>query len=352
MKKISSFLISFLVCLCLLAGCTAVKDEETDGTESIDTRDPSYSGSVNDTGDGTQNTGDPETELDPEASLTSLRQAMVGTSQIFAAAYIDSTDEDFDGNTVGWIEKSFPGLCGDLPFVCSIPEDRIIGEKYGELYCIVPLDPGASVAVNKLTADNSVLYRSESGEPILIFCNGSETVPDTLVTVTDNDGNTVSWSPCRTSFDQLILADANDTESIFMDFSPYVEYLAAGYEKHLSDGWRIPEADELIGTFWQGSDRLSDGTELSYEIDVLRDKVYISWNDRNGDFYNYAAYWSYNVEDGVFKLELDLGELDGIRSFCVLVSAESNRIYISQDFADGYVRDYEKISRVLERTFG
>lgn len=43
-----------------------------------------------------------------------------------------------------------------------------------------------------------VLYRSESGDPVLLFANLDDvpTLADTQVVVTDSYGNTTSWYPC------------------------------------------------------------------------------------------------------------------------------------------------------------
>ena len=77
-----------------------------------------------------------------EASLNSLRQAMVGTSQIFAVAYFgyhETLDSPLPVDPFAVMQENTPQLCEDLPFLLEIPEDRIVGET-GDLFCIVPLD--------------------------------------------------------------------------------------------------------------------------------------------------------------------------------------------------------------------
>ena len=51
-------------------------------------------------------------------------------------------------------------------------------------------------------------------------------------------------------------------------------------------------------------------------------------------------------------MQLNLGNLDGIRNYCVLITTEKNQIYFSQDFVNNDIRDYEKASMVMERSFG
>ena len=93
----------------------------------------------------------PETEPEQDASLNSLRQAMVETPQLFAVAYFgnhNNWDSDLPVDPFEIMKAQAPQLCEDMPFLLKIPEDRIIGEN-GDLFCIVPLDVNATVAVSK-----------------------------------------------------------------------------------------------------------------------------------------------------------------------------------------------------------
>lgn len=91
-------------------------------------------------------TAAPETEpevADKDDGLVSLRQSMVETSQVFAAAYFGCLAED----PYVAVQEAAPQLCEDLPFLLEIPKDRVIGEM-GDLFCIVPADENATVAVS------------------------------------------------------------------------------------------------------------------------------------------------------------------------------------------------------------
>ena len=66
-----------------------------------------------------------------DASLNSLRQAMVGTPQLFAVAYFgyqNNWDSDIPVNPFEAMRAEAPQLCEDLPFLLHIPRERIIGE--------------------------------------------------------------------------------------------------------------------------------------------------------------------------------------------------------------------------------
>ena len=86
-----------------------------------------------------------------EASLVSLRQAMVETPRLFAAAYFgyhDTMDSDEPVDPYAVMREQAPELCKDLPFLPEIPAERVIG-NHGDLFCIVPLDEDATVSVGK-----------------------------------------------------------------------------------------------------------------------------------------------------------------------------------------------------------
>ena len=140
----------------------------------------------------------------PDASLNSLRQTMTGTPQVFAAAYFgyhETQDSQLPVDPFAVMEESAPDLCREFPFLLEIPEDRIIGET-GDLFCIVPLDEDATVAVSKGYWDDEnqqniyddMLYSSAAGDPILLFCNNAGWEPDTEVYISGPSGE-VFWYP-------------------------------------------------------------------------------------------------------------------------------------------------------------
>lgn len=171
---------------------------------------------INDGSHAGGNTGDDmgsdhtiHTGNDNDDSLTLLRKNMAEVPDyIFAVAYISSAaggSDDFELPIQEWVSKAAPELCAQYPFVRNIPRQRVVGSG-GSLFCVVPRDPNASVAVNRIQwnektggYDNvEVLYRSESGEPILVFAcadMGEGPYPDTEVIVTDSTGKTVTWYP-------------------------------------------------------------------------------------------------------------------------------------------------------------
>ena len=144
-----------------------------------------------------------------DTSLAQLREeAMDLPSYLFAAAYIGSSaggPDDLELPLQEWVRTAAPELCAQYPFVQNIPRERVVGSG-GSLFCVVPRDPDATLAVNRIQwnpqnedYDNlEVLYRSESGDPILLYAcadMGESPYPDTEVIVTDSTGKTVTWYP-------------------------------------------------------------------------------------------------------------------------------------------------------------
>ena len=87
-------------------------------------------------------------------SLDLLRQELDERQQDerFAVAYIGDIDGKLSDLAVplrDWINDTAPGLCAQYTFVRNIPQERVVGDS-GSLFCVVPRDPNATVAVNRV----------------------------------------------------------------------------------------------------------------------------------------------------------------------------------------------------------
>ena len=141
---------------------------------------------------------EPAEEVSPEAALNALCQTMVGTSRLFAVACFGYWEGE---DPMEILRETAPQLCADLPFLTEIPPDRIIGQS-GDLFCIVPLDADATVAVSKgywdeeyqLYIYDDILYSSNTGEPILLLCNSSGWEPDCQLYISGPSGELI-WYP-------------------------------------------------------------------------------------------------------------------------------------------------------------
>ena len=280
-----------------------------------------------------------------DASLHSLRQAMVETPQLFAVAYFgyhDTIDSDDPVDPYTVMQEQAPELCKDLPFLLEIPKDRVIG-NHGDLFCIVPLDENATVAVSKGTWDETSeqylyehsLYFADSGEPILLFCNNADFEPDTQLCISGSSG-TVTWHP-RIDDNLCAMPLRNDDlDLLFFDFSPYREMLAAEYSAMKENmEWEgvLPTKEMLIGKTWVWYGYLKDGREVRYRVTFDEEVLSVYWNDgidASDHEYMYAP-WSLTYEQGYAVLTVDFLEFTGVRRYNLMYSQFYGDLYVGMD---------------------
>ena len=213
-------------------------------------------------GDGVNIEGDYDDSLD-------LLREMMGTepSILFAAAFIGNSaggPDDLEIPLSEWILAEDPGLCAQYTFIRQIPRERVVGSG-GSLLCVVPRDPNATLAVNRIRYDPKsgeyenleVLYRSETGEPILVYAcadMGESPFPDTEITVTDSSGRTAVWRPL---YGTSIRPDDYDTDApMGYDFTNYRQEHGEDYDDDYGgdvDGdvsWMAPTAEQLCRNVW------------------------------------------------------------------------------------------------------
>ena len=213
-----------------------------------------------------------------DPSLAIFRQAMVETPQLFAVAYFGYVSQDTDPFEV--MQEAAPQLCENLPFLLTLRKETIVG-AFGHLFCIVPKDENATVAVDRYTwngdsyENEQVLYRSEQGAPILVMCPNENGVPDTFLTITDSDGTVTIWCPHIGSSGRVAALCDDQGESLLMDFTPY-------------DDTPIPYLD-MVGTWalrWTEveGDRV-EATPGSCAVTVTTDGMGFFWiSYENKDF--------------------------------------------------------------------
>ena len=205
-----------------------------------------------------------------ETALGFLRDRIDVPATMIGAAYLGYVgglfEEGFAAGFPAWLRETNEAMLCRYPFIAEIDENHIVGGA-GHLYCIVPVDENATVSINRMLWNDEkqineiseVLYRSETGEPVLLFANldGMAYVSDTQVLITDNSGNTCEWYPAvdAASYDGAIscgqirpcLSEAGDN-SLF-DFTEYAWQNAPQYlAPWLADGWSGMTALGLAGS--------------------------------------------------------------------------------------------------------
>ena len=195
---------------------------------------------------------------DAEQSLIWLRDRIDFPQTMFGAAYLGYVEEG--GN---WLSAADQATLEAYPFLTEIDENHIIG-SVGHLYCIVPVDENATVAINRIQWDENtcayenteVCYRSESGEPVLLFANldGVAYECDTQVWISDNSGNSCEWWPSLDAMSYLVPCVSENGDYHSFDFTEYgwldspselAPWLSDGYSGVYASGlegcWTIQE---------------------------------------------------------------------------------------------------------------
>ena len=260
-KKLVRLLAAALLALAMTLPLTACQVEIPGvGTININDGNTPTGGNVPDRGDtdGDGMDGEPGAYDD---SLDLLRQELDERQQDerFAVAYIGDIDGSLSDLAVplrDWINDKAPGLCAQYTFVRNIPQERVVGDS-GSLFCVVPRDPNATVAVNRVRWNEAkggyetleVLYRSESGDPILLFIsNDLGTVPTdtTELLLTDSHPDTLSWYPIPGIV--ALPYDYENDRKLAYDFTFYSQEGNDGFGSDI--GWTCPTGSQLTQEVW------------------------------------------------------------------------------------------------------
>lgn len=342
--------LAVLLCVLLLTGCQLNFSDILSGglTEPASTPTPE-----------TRPTHSTQPVQNPvDTSLQALRSAM-GENSVFGAAYfgyhdVEDSDEPIDPRAV--IKENAPLLVEDFPFLLEIPDKRVAGGNHGDLICIVPRNPNANVRVSRCTWNgddyiyDNVVYESNAGDPVFLFCNHGGIEPDTQVVITDPDGTEAVWYPTRDNNQCLMQLWDDDGFPMLHDFSPYREMLLNEYIRTCSMGWWPADDEILLGTWW-GLDIRTDGSEFSYEVTFYEDYTAdIYWYD--GETHEYlGAEWRLYEKNEFPVLAIDLGGLAGVRKYNVLWEEAMDTLYLIQDISGGTLQPgMEPLERFLQRS--
>lgn len=235
--------------------------------------------------------------------LSELRSDMEQTIMAIADFDFPELSEDFE--VMDYLQDEYPNWLEEKDFIRKIPEERIIRtcgyDAWANLVCVVPKDPASTVCVDVTRYMDTqpyekvdVVYRSETGEPILLLADISEVI-SVCVSVTDSNGNTASYIPY---WDYL--GDEKFADTV-LDISPVSEKTA--YENALDYGWIVPDGSFYTYHFWQSD--YGYQLELYYAPGEVYDgDAYIYEDDGAGYFVEtYQGHWRY--ADGKLHLNME-----------------------------------------------
>ena len=162
-----------------------------------------------------------------EQSLADLRETIRAAGAVLGCAYLGSTNGETDTDLTALLEGA--DCLTAYPFLREIPAEQVIAPGGWDIYCIVPADENADVAVNEygwltegaeLPEAGEVLWESGSGTPLCIAANVSDIMPDTQITVTAADGTAVIYQPFLSLRDGSLAVPEDGT---VYDFTVYPE---------------------------------------------------------------------------------------------------------------------------------
>ena len=227
MKNTKKLMMLVLVICLAITGCSKKTEEES--TAATISKAPPVS-SEKATESATEAAGSEPEVWNPAVVHRQVlfdEECMAG---VLFLGYVDGSAGNLE-NDRDYYQSVFEdqGYLEDFPFLAEIPNSNFVQTEYGqELYCIIPQDDMATVSVNQWIVNEEndfkgeageVLYRSETGSPILLKCNVSEIVPDVEVVIVDNKGNQLQWCPSLSGMDGSVAVDSS--EGKLYDFTIY-----------------------------------------------------------------------------------------------------------------------------------
>ena len=253
---------------------------------------------------------------EPADALSALRADMLPPVMAVADLGFPTLSETF--SIQDYLLEEYPRWTQANAFIRDMPQQRIViacsEDAWAQLLCIVPKDPASSVSVEVVRyletppyTQTEEVYRSETGEPILLLAEISDSV-DVSVTVTDSQGRGLSWMPYWETY-QVIPEDTYPGAMV-MYFTPESE--RTFYDSYLEAGWVVPDASFLRDHFFQSG--YTYQLELIYAPGELYDgEATIYEPDEAGNYVmTYLGAWRY--AEG--KLHLDMvSDFDGSIGF-------------------------------------
>lgn len=385
-KLLQVVLVVLMACAVLLTGCTGKpqapttepsaatsaqkpkpdggKDKETTATENT-----TAAAENTEATSPTDETEPPQTQpvTEPEIALTVdvLRRQLEDQGKRFAVAYLgymtytDETVWDFLDN------RNYDALAA-LPCLGEVPDTNICcTAPYGEVYCILPVDPEAQVTVYGWETDDGenftydrLVYEGTGAAPTLVVCNTSFN-PDFLVSIDFSDGTTYEWFPQLDDYYFVMgywggeMSDSMDGYDT-LDVSPYHHMLLADYYTMLNaeDGTDFaPTAQDLIGTGWYEDGYDLNGNYYMYKMLLDDGTMDVYWcYGETYEVYEYQdAPWTLEHRDGVAVLTVDFGYFAGVKSYNLLMS--EGMIYTAVDATGGPIANqWERQYRFLLTT--
>ena len=342
MKRISKSMIGFFLILVLMLSLCACAQKQLTGTETdepnISTDRETLPGKPDEklpekphseTGESDEQSKQAGFSAEAEQSLVWLRDRMDFPQTMFGVALLGYTGETSDGD---WLAEADQAMLQKYPFISEIDAEHTIGND-DYLYCLVPIDENATVSVNLMRCDPEsyneevieVLYRSESGDPVLIFAPGGDDAYAYLsyiqVQIVDNAGNSCVWEPqLYTSTGHIVPCFSENGEYLSFDFTEYGwQDVSSELAPWLSDGYSGVYSWGLEGCWTTQAAAWDTGRTANYYLwffpeDENGGSVDLDWQYEGSDLFEemWSGYWTItSVMDGSSYVTISLSLVGG-----------------------------------------
>lgn len=342
MNRISKRVIAFLLTLVLILSlCACAQIEQmwagTDETDiSIDRETPPSKPDKKPTEKPRPGAGGSDAQpaqagfsAEAEQSLIWLRDRMDFPQTMFGVALLGYTGETSDGD---WLAEADQAMLQKYPFISEIDAEHTVGNN-DYLYCLVPIDENSTVSVNLTQWDPKtdteeiieVLYRSEVGDPLLIFAPGGDDayayLPYIQVQIVDNAGNSCVWDPqLYTSTGHIVPCFSENGEYLSFDFTEYGwQDMSSELAPWLADGWSGIYAPGLEGCWTVQAAAWDTNQTANYYLwffpeDENGGSVDLDWQYEGSDLFEemWSGYWTItSVMDGPSYVTISLSLVGG-----------------------------------------
>lgn len=325
-------------------------------------------------------------EQKAEKSLEAFRQSMEGTLQNFGVAFLGEVDESYADRIPEWIEENFPDLSEKYPFVKMIPEERIIENEIGQLFCVVPRsgDDPVEIIEQRMNFETfemdevGQLYSSETGEPYLVMCNGVGGYATAMISMGTEAGYQADWHPMMDMLGRVAVPVTESGEPQAKDFTDYAACGASRFGGWYGDVSMDLKEKDLADTSWEL--QIAMGSTDSYGNYFLEfrkgGKLHISWCEReygvDEEDYDdteteaYEGTWSCSQEKGRTYLTMEATRTGGewyqkgedpvtwSETFCVYSVYSGSGLLLENETENASMPSNQNDTQLLEaiRTYG
>ena len=284
--------------------------------------------------------------LENNQSLKLLQEDIIASeSFVGAVAYLGYREMRETNTLTEWLKENCGDLVEMMPFILDIPHENIIGQGYGDLFCIVPADDRISLGVNYVKWESrngefvpiveNVLYRNEYAEPLLVFIeyDKSSINSNTMIVMVGNDGKEVIWLPYIDCYGYPNIPTDDDGLPLLMDFTIQDSQVDSGPQDYycFGDDCSLPPTNlGLIDTNWIYDNwyiAFSWSEEGSYLGDV---NIYYRKDVHQDYVLTFFGTWEMQEE----YLVLDIFDTDGAYfggTFPVLIDPSGEHLDIYRD---------------------